>query len=201
MDKEALKREFIAFTSFFYLLPITLLYLKILPFGSHYYILTLMGIILIAYAMDKPIPMAELGIRKDNFRPAFIYHGVATLIIFLFLFAGWKVGLIQKLPQTETAAFYTFYILISAPLQEFIFRSLMLYELGVFFRGHKFLKIIISAAIFSFAHSFYRSWSVLLITFAMGLIWGYLYLKKPNLFAVSLSHAVLGAFTVFLGLV
>jgi len=189
------------FFGFFYILPIALLYFGVIPFRATFGVLTLTGIILAAYAVSKPISARDLGFRKDNLKSALLWSGVITVLGLIVLAILWSVGILTSEFQDNTIVFYIYYLLISAPLQEFIFRSLVIYELGVFFSGKEWLKVLISAFIFSLAHAMYHSWTVIAVTFAIGLVWGFLYVKQPNFYAVALSHMVLGFATVLLGIV
>ena len=193
-------QELIASLIFFYFFPILMLAYGVIPKEASHGILVAMSLIMVAYAISKPISLAELGFRKDNLRAALLYQGILTFVFIIALFAINRSGLIQPKYFEESAIFYLFYIFLSAPLQEFVFRSLMFRELNIFFKKDWF-KVLLSAAIFSFAHYAYRDVSVLGLTFVAGLFWGFIYLKKPNFWAVAISHAIVGAVTVFLGYV
>lgn len=193
-------KEMIASLVFFYLAPILLLAYEVIPREASSAILVLMSLVMVAYAISKPIPAKELGLRRDNFRSAMIWQGALTVFLIVALVIVRATGLIKPSYFGESALFYIFYIFMSAPLQEFVFRSLMFRELNIYFKKD-WAKLLIAAAIFSFGHFAYRSPSVLLMTFVAGFFWGLIYLKKPNFWAVAISHAVVGAVTVFLGYV
>lgn len=204
MDQKRQKNinEAVGFFGLFYVLPISLLYFGIIPFRAGFAILTLTGIILIAYAISKPISGRDLGLRKDNLKSALFWSGVINLLGLLVLAYLWGQGILKPTAYRYTNAwFYIYYVLLSAPLQEFIFRSLVLFELNSFFKNKDWLKVLISAIIFSLAHSMYHSWTILAITFTIGIFWGTLYQKRPNFYAIALSHIILGFATVVLGIV
>ncbi len=89
-----------------------------------------------------------------------------------------------------------FYIFISVPLQEFIFRSLMIYEMKIFIHN-KYAIVSISSIMFSLMYVMYHSWQVLVVTLITGIIWGVTYLKWPNFWGVAFSRAIVGTTAVF----
>lgn len=200
INKKLELQELTAFTVFYYLLPIILLSLGYLPFSSRHVVIFFIGIILIAYAIDKNIKPADLGLRKDNLKLSLVLNLAFVVVAILAAILGIWSGLLSKVNYEGTILFAFYYVLISAPIQEFIFRSLMFYELGLFFKN-KIAKVLISASIFAFAHAMYHSWQVLAVTFVLGVCLGVIYLKKPNFWGVSLAHALVGIVAIFLGVV
>lgn len=202
LDLKQAKRELIAFIGFFYLIPILMLYFGYLPFWSRHVVLALMGFVLTAYAIGRPIGHKELGFRTDNIKRAMIWNTAVTALAIVGVVIAWKTGFLKATYLGgETIWFYLFYVLISAPIQEFVFRSLMFYELNLLLNRSAWFKITFSAFIYSLAHVMYKDPAVLAITFGMGLVWGYIYLKKPNFWGVAISHAILGAVTIFFGFI
>lgn len=193
-------QEMIASLIFFYLIPILLLAYGAIPREASHAILIVMTLIMVAYAITKPIPARELGIRRDNLKEALIWQGAVTLVLVVTLIIVSKTGLMHPKYYEQSPLFYLFYIFLSAPLQEFVFRSLMFRELNIYFKKD-WAKLLVSVIVFSFAHYAYRDMSVLFITLVAGIFWGAVYLKKPNFWAVAASHAIVGAVTVFLGFV
>ncbi len=200
INKKEQLRELTAFTVFYYLLPITLLSLGWLRFEYRHVIIFLLGVILIAYAIDKGIKPSDLGLRTDNLRQSLVLNLFFSLSALTLVFVCYKLDLLHTNSYDGSWLFYIYYILISAPLQEYIFRSLMFYELGIFFNS-KLVKIILSALLFAFAHAMYHSWQVLGVTLVMGLALGWVYLKRPNFWGVALSHIIVGLVSIFLGVV
>jgi uncharacterized protein len=200
-EKKLIRRELTAFIAFFYIIPIAMLYFGLLPFWSRHLVLVLMTFILTAYAIGKPIKLRELGFRADNLKGSFLWNAVITALALGLIYLGWRFGILESRYYSGGIGFYLFYVFLSAPLQEFVFRSLMFYELNLLQRKGELAKVFISAFVYSVAHIVYRDAVVLLITFLIGLVWGYIYLKKPNFWGVAISHAILGAVTVFFGVI
>lgn len=200
-EKQKLFNEFTGFLVFFYLIPILLLSFGILPFWTRNVILTLMGIILAAYAVDHGIRTDQLGMTKSSMRSTLILNGALVVFVSAIAYLMVATGAVTPNNYEGTLLFFVYYVFISAPVQEFIFRSLMFYELGVFIEGKLWLKILFSALIYSMAHVMYHSWVVLIGTFILGIFWGYIYSKTKNFWGIAFSHAAIGAFTIMLGLV
>ena len=60
--------------------------------------------------------------------------------------------------------------------------------------------VLISTCTFCFLHIIYHNPAVLLLTLVSGLVWGVLFLRWPSIWGVSLSHSLLGALAMFLGI-
>jgi membrane protease YdiL (CAAX protease family) len=92
------------------------------------------------------------------------------------------------------AAIYAFH----APLQEFLVRGTLQSPLQQFLAGAggHWTPIVTSNLIFSAFH-LYISFGFALVTFLPGLFWGWLYHRHGTLVGVSVSHIMLGLWTVF----
>lgn len=193
-------QELTAYLALFYALPIFLISFGILPFSSRHIVLVGMGIILVAYAISQGIKPRLLGLRGDNLKSAFGLSLLASLIMVLGVMIGLFFGFLEPISYDSGIAFFIFYVFLSAPLQEFVFRCLMIYEMGRFTKN-SWVIILFSALIYSFAHAMYHSLLIIFITLIAGIIWGYIYVKRPNFWAVVISHAIVGAITIFFGLI
>jgi len=85
-----------------------------------------------------------------------------------------------------------------APLQEFLVRGTLQSPLQQFLggAGGHWSPIVASNLIFSAFH-LYISFGFALVTFLPGLFWGWLYSRHGTLIGVSVSHIILGLWTVF----
>jgi len=89
---------------------------------------------------------------------------------------------------------------VSSPIQEFLYRGFLF----AIFKRAKFptwLQIILSTLLYSFVHLIYRDIPTLVFTLIIGMIWGWNYAKFLNLYSIIISHSLLGAIAILVGLV
>lgn len=184
-----------------YYLPPLLLLLGGLPFAWRFQILAIMTIVMLAYDWRHGFGLRELGFRTDNLKGSLLLNTFVSILMVIFMFLSFKAGLIREPVIPGWNLFFTYYLLISVPSQEFLFRS----NLFALMRRNNFggpvLRITLSAFTFSFLHVFYNDPLTLVATFAVGLLWGVIYYKYPNFWGVALSHAVVGAAAIKVGLI
>lgn len=200
VNKKAEFQELVAFTVLFYIIPILMLSFGYIPFESRHMVLFTMSLVLVAYAVSKRISARKLGFRVDNLKKALFVNLFSSVALVLIMFILWKFGILEVVNYEGSFTFLAFYILISVPLQEFIFRSLMIYEIKLF-TDNKYTLIGISSIMYSLAHVMYHSWQVIFVTLFVGIVWGLSYLKWSNFWGVALAHAIIGSVAVFIGIV
>jgi membrane protease YdiL (CAAX protease family) len=81
---------------------------------------------------------------------------------------------------------------VSVPLQEIIFRSLLIPRLEMII-GQKPLLILFNALLFGLAHAIFGSGWFVAATFLLGIFWSWLFVKYRNLLVILPSHALVGA--------
>ncbi|MBI4170851.1 MAG: CPBP family intramembrane metalloprotease [Candidatus Aenigmarchaeota archaeon] len=87
------------------------------------------------------------------------------------------------------SSWLVFYILISVPLQELVFRGIIqtkLYRLGAI------TAIAASSVLYAAIH--FQSLLLIILTLTAGAAWGYSFSKRPTLIGPVVSHALLGAY-------
>jgi membrane protease YdiL (CAAX protease family) len=92
-----------------------------------------------------------------------------------------------------------FYPVFSVVPQGLAYRALFFHRYGSLFPGNT-LKIIVSAALFSFGHILYKNALVLLLAFIAGLIFAYRYRKTDSLLISILEHSLYGVWLFTCGL-
>jgi membrane protease YdiL (CAAX protease family) len=111
------------------------------------------------------------------------------------LLVWWLVpGQALWLPRRSTGlwlAILALYPFLSALPQELIFRVLFFRRYGRLF-GDRGVAVVVSAAVFAFAHLMFWNWVALALTFAGGLIFAGGYLGRGGFAAAVALHAVCG---------
>ena len=92
------------------------------------------------------------------------------------------------------------YILLCAPLQEFIFRGLLFTELKKLTRSN-LLHIVISSGLFFIFHLIYSNKFLILSSSLAGVFWNYSYARNQNIYGVIFSHSIVGAVAIMLNLI
>lgn len=184
-----------------YYLPVFLLWFGIIPFRLRFHILVAMALLMSAYAACQHRGYRSLGLRADTLKGSLAWNGLLSVTLASVLLVLHIHGLPGRSPTTEPILFYVFYVLISSPCQEFLFRSSLFAEMNAAGVTSPFWQILLSAVTYSFLHVIYRDPITLAVTLLMGILWGVIYYRYPNLLGVTVSHAVLGAVSIIVGLV
>lgn len=171
----------------------------ILSFDNKFLYLTIGAVIVYIAMRILGFNNQELGITTKGIRES-IKKVIPITIILTILGLILIYFRISRFHPTETIWFYLFYLFISSPIQEFLYRG----ALTSIFRRMNLSDSrnwIMSSLLYSFVHIIYRDFLTCLLTLAIGLIWYKKYEYNRSLIGVSLSHAVLGAITIFAGII
>lgn len=188
------KKIFIVINALYILVPLSILIFQQL-FKYKFYILVTFGILIYFWLRKNNISNEDLGITKRNIANSLISN-LPIIIISVSIIILMKFLNINKFVPSETIYFYLFYIFISCPIQEFLYRGFY----GYFDNG-KHSTMLISSSMYAFVHIIYKDILTIVLTFIIGLIWYNLYIKDKNLFGVSISHCIIGVVTIFLGII
>lgn len=173
----------------FILIPIIICFNPLL-FKYKFFLLTIIGFIIYFVFRVMDVPNESLGIDKNNILKS-IKRNIPIIIIFIIIILIAKLFEINRFVPTEGFLFYIFYVFLSCPIQEFLYRSTFVYFDQNLIKN-KLLALLLSSFCYSFVHIIYRDVLTCILTFLMGIIWYQLYEKDKNLMGVSLSHIVLG---------
>lgn len=90
--------------------------------------------------------------------------------------------------------------LLFCPIQEFVSRGVLQSLFYMFYPGNEFqrnlIAILLSNLIVTLLHA-HTSLTFALAAFIPGLFWGWLFARHKNLMCVSLSHMIIGGYSVF----
>ena len=186
---------------YIYIIPILLLYYKILP--GQFRIILLFGVALMLYGIVRHAKWtyADLEIRK-NFMKDIIPYTIFTIV---------SIGVIVSVSKFasspnssnyyewwEDVRFLLLFIPISV-LQELIFRGVLMHMLRRAFTNVPFI-IILNASLFALIHIIYLNAALVMpLTFIGGVGFAWMYYKYPNLILISISHTILNFVAMILG--
>jgi uncharacterized protein len=173
----------------------------IIPYAYRFHCLILLSFLMILYARYRKFTLKDLGFRYDTLQKSLFWNGVLSLFIVIVMLLAYHFNLIRTATIPDWSWFFVFYIFVSSPAQEFLYRSIVFAEIGTSPIRNTAATVLISALNFSFLHLLYHDALTLFVTFLMGSIWGVIYVKYPNFWGVALSHAVVGAVSIFVGLI
>ena len=182
-----------------FILPVLLLYFKIVSLNWRIIILTISALFIYGIIRHEKWTHEEMGLHLNNFKKVFPFYFLFTLFAFILLFLiAWKF----EIRDIDTKIFliksWAFFIPISV-FQEFAFRSFLIPRLKIIF-NNKLMIVLINAILFTLIHIIYPNLGIgLPLTFISGIFFAWLYLKYPNFVLISISHAILNITAVLLG--
>jgi len=170
----------------------------LLPFEYRTYALVAVSVLCIALCLRSGFSAAELGLGRPSFRDHWLGCTVLTLGLAAVMVLQTHLITFDAQPPVWLS-FAPFYVLVSSPCQEVVCRSipkLMTDRL----QARSWVYVLYSSAVFSLIHIAYGDTTLLLNTFAVGIVWGIAYLRMLNIWPLILSHAAIGTLAFALGL-
>lgn len=198
MEKLSLLR-FLPVLLLLFFLPAALIAAGFIPFTFRLPLLLLSFCFTVLYSVYRGFTLGELGIRADNLGKSLMVNIVLTLLFSALLGLLFYFELIPGPFYPALTVFFPFYLLLSSPMQEFLFRGFVFAEMRAAGVRSASMLILFSAFSFSFIHIIYGDWLTLALTFGIGLLWAGIYYWIPNLAGVSLFHGVVGLLAVLAG--
>jgi uncharacterized protein len=181
-----------------YIIPVFLILSDIIPFGYRFITLGIGGLLTILSAFLKKTTWNEVGFRRNNLILAIkniipITAICTVLSILYYYFYG------SRIDNSEIPVhFYILYIFVSAPLQEFLYRSYIFYILSEINLSRYFL--IISPVLYALAHIIYNDIPTVILSLIIGIYWAYHYRRFKNLYSIAFSHIILGIVAITTGI-
>ncbi len=185
-----------------YVCPVALVATGVIPFAWRFAVLVGMTVVAAGIAAaSKRHTLRGLGMGMPGAGQALRWAIVPSGLVLAAIGLGW-------LPVHHAAAggasggmaFYVFFVCVSAPAQEFLYRSFLFAELGEI-RIPPTGMVLVSAALFGFMHIIYRDLNTVLVTLAAGLMWAVVFQMTRRVSITALSHAVLGVAAIVAGVV
>lgn len=146
----------------------------------------------VASHLWRGTPAEEIGLRFTNFLGAVKLLVLPTLIGSVGLvILGFSLGLVDN----SDVLFDWLEDLVEYPIwgfiQQYAFQGYILVRAVEAGGGRKWPAIVLSAALYTLVHA--PNAMLLVFCFPVGLLWSWVFSRRPNLYAVALSHGILGA--------
>nr|WP_321402221.1 CPBP family intramembrane glutamic endopeptidase [uncultured Desulfobacter sp.] len=181
--------------------PVAFIWLKLIPFEYRFFACFCALGALVWFCVSRQYSLAELGFRTDNLQSSLVWNLVFCVAGGIGLVFMQKAGFSRPQSQTTSVYVYLFYFLFLGPAQELLFRGILFSEIkripGL---GNRFF-LCISTLSFCFLHIIYNHPPLLVMAMVSGLAWGIIFIKRPNLWGVTLSHSLLGTLAMLLYLI
>lgn len=207
------KASLFIFLSIF-LVPPTLLRLGVISFDGRYYVLGAMIIFVTAYYALRLYILPKrrfkwksflkilraLGLRKNNLASALKANVVFSAIAVIAMLCLYEKGFSPKRSLPDNLSLFLIFYVGSALVQKFWFTSVFYAE----FKHRKisdFWFVVISSLNFAYLHIFFKDTSTMIVTLVGGIVWGIIYTKYPNFWAIALSHLITGTAALLFGFI
>lgn len=183
---------------YLFLLPVFLLYFNIIPGSYRFLVLFFVAIMLLGVIHRAAWTYEDIGFKKDWWTDWKSYLLFTFGAIFFLLWLETLVPHNPMLDWYENKKFLLLFAPISI-LQEIIFRGVLIKMLLKAFDDIK-IVIFINALVFALIHVIYaNAVFVLPLTFMAGIGFAWMYIYKPNIILISISHTILNFIAMVLG--
>jgi uncharacterized protein len=176
--------------------PVILLTTGIVPFHWRFHVLVLMTVIAAAIALSRH-SLTSLGLTLPRLGSFLAWSVVPSAILIGFVLAS---DLRHRAFTPAHLAFYLFFVFVSAPAQEFLYRSFLFAELRAIKVSPKAI-VLLSASLFAFMHIIYRDFVTVALTLVVGFIWAVVFNSTRKVGIVAFSHAALGVAAILSGVI
>ena len=182
-------------------IPVILLWFGIIPLEYRFHVSFIVIMSFLLFAIQRRYRFRELGYRIDNFSSSLCWNLIFCVLGSFCLYCAYKFGILNPIKIYTVPYIYVFYIVFLAPVQELLFRGILFAEMRRMGNIDCRIILLVSTFSFCFLHIIYNRFSILIVSFVSGLIWSVIYIKWPNIWGISLSHALLGSLAIFLGVI
>jgi uncharacterized protein len=184
-----------------FVFPVLIIYISPFCYKKRVWIFCVAFISIVSTIVLESYTLYDLGFRFDNFEKGLVYYALFTCFGVFFI---WLLAKSQKYKSVKnwwSMAHFQYGFIVVSFIQELVYRGYLIPKLHDIFIL-PILIIITNSLIFAFIHIIYpnrvRNFT---LTFIAGLGFSSIYILIPNLFLVTLSHAVLNFASLFYGLI
>lgn len=187
--------------AFMFHVPVALIWLKIIPFEYRFHVFFCVLTGFIFYCFFRGYSLQELGFRTANLSSSLRWNMMFCVVGAIGLYITCKAGFLSPKNESYLPHVYIFYIFFLGPVQEVFFRGILFAEMKRTRKLDDRWIILVSTFFFCFLHLIYNHPPLLIISLITGLAWGIIFTKWHNIFGIALSHSLLGALAMFLGVI
>jgi len=174
-----------------FVIPVLLIYFKIIPFKYRKNTLITISIITVVLIIYERWSLNKLGIRLDNMSQCIIPYIIFTALCLVALISIAKLTKRKKRQKFYANKKLIISIMFGSILQEILFRGFLFPKLQSIFNNY-IVIIVINAVLFTLIHIIYSNTKTTLITIAIGGIgFAWMYTFYPNLILIAISHIIL----------
>lgn len=182
-----------------FILPVYLLYKKIIPFKYRLHTIFAIFLIVVLFVLIEGMTLYDLGIRFDNIGISiFPYISFTILISIAIIYLSNNVLKREHYIHYWNEKKHHFFIFLPLCfLQEFIFRGYLIPKLFDIFNS-SIIVAFINALLFMYIHIIYSSKKIdLLFVFIEGFLLATIYILYTNLIFVTIAHATHNFIAIF----
>jgi membrane protease YdiL (CAAX protease family) len=181
-----------------YIVPTVAIALGIIPYKHRFTALYVIFLIAVYISYRQHLSLAELGFS----RPPLLWFAAVTVIPIATLYFLVVTKILPPISGPKVGSgFLLFFICLSAPTQEFIYRSFLFAQLRSVVELGALGRILCSALLYGLMHIIYRDLRTVVLTTAIGLLWAWCYEQTGNLLIVTVSHMILGVVALSLNII
>lgn len=184
-----------------FILPVSLLTLSSDILYTRHIFMAIAGIYSAWRLIKSSAGFADLGFHVSGFWDSLRSLALPSILIVLTTYLVFTITPMpilkflvgyDSMPSMPFVNRIVAYMLLSAPIQELIFRGYITWRIKEVYVGSGQIEML-SVAIFTLAHLPFHSLLILVITFFMGLLYVQNYQKYQNIYTLAISHALVGA--------
>lgn len=178
-----------------FVLPVLLIVSGFIPLNQRGIVLIAVVVLTVFVSVIEKIPLKTLGVRTDNLKKSFVPYLLFTLAGVVGLFILSQIFGKSPLPKWWTYSHLQWAFLPISIVQEFGYRAFLQTKLQKLLAPWQ--AILLTTLLYSGMHILWKDPLIILMTFFGGLGWGYLWYKYPNLYLISISHAILNFMAIY----
>lgn len=183
---------------YLYIVPVLLLYFKVIPGDLRIVMLFGIAILLFGIVRHAKWTKEDFGVTS-NFMKDFAPYLLFTIAGVFFLLWLSKISPHKPFLNWWTNIKFLLLFIPISILQEVVFRGILMNMQKRAFKN-AYTIILINASVFALIHVIYLNATfVLPMTFMAGVGFAWMYYKYPNLILISISHTVLNFVGMILG--